>query len=286
MIRNIIVSLALLGAVGCGSTPKQSNEPTIYVSIAPLKGLVERITGDDFEVKVLVPAGASPETYEPTPKQFIALNESEMIFSTGLIDFETALLSKIKDRERVVDLSRGIELIAGTCSHGHGEHHHHDHGVDPHIWTSARALKQMAKNAFAALEQCYPDSVHYLSAYSNLIVELAALDTEIESQLEAAEVESIFIYHPALTYYARDYGIEQIAIEHEGKEPSAKRIAQIIEQARSEGVDAILYQAQFPASSVEIIAGDIGAKPVQIDPLREDFIENIKEITATIIGEK
>ena len=95
-------------------------------------------------------------------------------------------------------------------------------------------------------------------------------------------IEYFIIYHPALTYYARDYGIRQVAIEADGKEPSAKRLTQVIRQAREDGVRRILYQNQFPASSVEIIARDIDAEYVEVDPLREDAIANIDTITDII----
>ena len=108
----------------------------------------------------LVPPGASPETFEPTPRQFVELNKAQLIFNVGLIDFETTLLGKVGDQAKVVNLSRGIDLIAGSCSHGHHGHDHgHAHGVDPHVWTSPKALQTMAANAYEAIRNAYPDSV-------------------------------------------------------------------------------------------------------------------------------
>lgn len=273
-----IFIIALLSAC----TPRQqADENTWYVSILPLRSLVGEIVGDDFKIEVLVPPGASPETFEPTPRQFIGLNQAEMIFNVGLIDFETTLLSKVEDRAKVVNLSRGIKLIAGSCSHSsHG--HTHAHGVDPHVWTSPRALQKMAENAYAAIHRAYPDSAKYTSNYKRLQEELQALDARTGEKIAQSGVEYFIIYHPALTYYARDYGIRQVAIEADGKEPSAKRLTQIIRQAREDGVRRILYQSQFPASTVEIIARDIDAEYVEVDPLREDAIANIDAITDLI----
>ncbi len=279
--RYLIYIAALLLAVGCTTLPPQPAEPTIYVSIAPLRSLVEAITEQDFPVEVLVPAGASPENFELTPKQYIALNEAQWIFSTGLITFETTLLHKLPEGARIIDLSRGIEPIAGTCSHHH-HGHAHAHGVDPHTWTSPRALQLMSRTIYEAIHNEHPDSVRYTQNFNRLQERLEALDRAIEAQITASGVEQFIVYHPALTYYARDYGLRQISIEEEGKEPSAKRLAELIRTARTEGIRTVLVQRQFPRSSVEAVADDMEAEVVEFDPLAENVIENIAHITDLI----
>ena len=276
-----------LFATGCTSSTRQTDKERLYVSILPLRSLVEQIVGDDFKVDVLVPAGASPESFEPTPRQYVALNRSKLVFNVGLIDFEQTLLRDCPDREKLVNLSRGIRLLEGSCAHGHTHEptgkarasEGHAHGIDPHIWTSPRALKQMAANAYDALRTSFPDSVRYTENYEKLLVRLDSLDTACAEALRQADVHTIVIYHPALTYYAADYGLEQLAVEHDGKEPSARHLARLIEEARRKKVRRVFYQAQYPASTVKVIAEDIGARSVKIDPLREDVIENIGEIT-------
>ena len=132
------LSAYLLAA--CCSRPAHRNNPpgenTFYVSIpaAQHRGIV----GDDFKIEVLVPPGASPETFEPTPRQFVELNKAQLIFNVGLIDFETTLLGKVGDQEKVMDLSRGIDLIEGSCSHGNHGHNQACPRVDPHVWTSPK----------------------------------------------------------------------------------------------------------------------------------------------------
>ena len=293
MKRTIIyICIAIAAAItlcGCGEANRKSNESKehIFVSITPLRPLVESIVGDDFDISVLVPAGASPESFEPTPRQFLALNRAKWVFAVGLIDFEHNILSKIEQKEKITDLSHGIELIAGSCSHthigcDHKHHAHHTHGIDPHIWTSPIALKRMAENAYNTIAAAYPDSVKYKTNYKQLTIRLDSLDNTVRTLCEGARTRQFIIYHPALTYLARDYGLEQIAVEHEGKEPSAKRLSDIIGNARREGINRIFYQSTYPRSSVEVIAEDIGAEPVEIDPLREDIFANIKEITRLI----
>ena len=279
-IRVIPIYIILLSLFGC--TDRQSaNDRTIFVSIAPLKYLVSEITGDDFDIEILVPSGASPETFEPTPKQFIALNKSLLVMNVGLIDFEQNLISKVSDREKIVDLSCGIDLIAGSCSHNHHGHRCH-HGIDPHIWSSPKSLKIMARNAYEAIHGIYPDSAKYTIAYQRLNDELDELDAEVQKMCNNSQNRYFIIYHPALTYLARDYGIVQTAIEHEGKEPSVKRLANIIDNARRNNIRRVFYQSQFPRSAVETIAEDIDAEPTEIDPLQENVIENILHITRLI----
>ena len=280
MKRHIIYIIGALLLMGCTPTATPPST-TIYVSILPLKSLAKAIVDEDFPIEVLVPPGASPETFEPTPKQYIALNEAQRIFSVGLIDFETTLLGKLDAPERVVNLSQGIELIAGSCSHHH-HGHHHAHGIDPHIWTSPRALQQMAENLYTAIHTLYPDSVRYTQNHQRLQADLQALDVRARAQIEQSGMRKFIVYHPALTYYARDYGLQQLSIEQDGKEPSARQLAELIRQARSSGIRTILYQQQFPSSSVEVIASDIEGQAIAFDPLAEDIIHTIDHITSLI----
>ena len=266
---------------GCSRTNNTQTKCDFYVTIAPLKYIVEQITGNDFSIEILVPAGASPETFEPTPKQYIALNEAQMIFSTGLITFETALLNHLENDSNIIDLSRNVPLIEGACSHNHTSTAHH-HGIDPHIWTSPHELKTMARNAYDAIMAHYPDSIKYTESYNRLARQIEQLDEECRQRCDSSSARAFIIYHPALTYFSRAYGIEQIAVEDEGKEPSAKHIANIIEQAKAKNVKSLLYQKEYPRSVVEVLAEDTGLTPQEINPLDENPIEFIRQTTRLI----
>lgn len=305
---------ALLPAACSDGRAAAESDGTICVSIPPLKSLVAAIVEEDFPIVVLVPPGASPETFEPTPKQLVAVRRAQWLFQIGLIDFETALVKRLADPDRVVDLARspGIEWIEGSCSHARhaeggpatetaetteavdaaGSHEHtnacenahpgHVHGIDPHLWSSPRMLQRMAATIYETIHAAYPDSLRYTRNHERLQAALAALDRRTADRIAASGLRTIFVYHPALTYYARDYGLRQIAIEAEGKEPSARHLARLIRQAREEGIRRILYQKQFPKSSVEAIAADIGAETAPFDPLAEDAIANIDAITELV----
>ena len=248
--------------------------------------MVEAILGDDFEVSVLVPQGASPETFEPTPKQLREVESARFVFGTGLLEFEQELLHRIARNEQIINLSQGIDILAGTCSHAHHNHancsHNHAHGIDPHIWCSPKSLCKMADNMYNAIASEMPDSVNYDKNYTTLCIKLLELDEEVTELCRQSTRSTFVINHPALTYLARDYGFTQVAVEHEGKEPSAKHLAEIIEKARTEGVKHIFYQSEFPASSVEVICQDIGATAVEINPLDENIFDNIRHIVTLI----
>ena len=296
MKHTAIALLSALILISCAPKPETDGE-TLCVTILPLRSLVGEIVGGDFAIDVLVPPGASPETFEPTPRQIGALNRARMIFGVGLLDFEASLLQKIENGEKVITLNRGIEPLEGTCAHAHHPDeadsgqvgvalHGHTHGIDPHIWTSPRALQRMAENAYEAIHAAWPDSAKYTENYRRLAEKLQELDRRTGEKITRSGVKAFIVYHPALTYYARDYGIRQEAVETDGKEPSAKRLAELIRMARrmarEDGIRKILYQKQFPVSVVETIARDIDARAVEIDPLREDVIANIDSITDII----
>ena len=276
--------VSFLAVAGCGRRQRTAGPDALLVSIQPLKYLVDNIVGDDFEVTVLVPPGSSPETYEPTPAQIKSAETAKLLFFTGLIDFETSLLLRFDDKERFVNLSAGIDVIVGSCSHGHG-HEGHSHGVDPHTWMSPRELLRMAGTAYSRIHELYPDSVSYTANYAKIKEELEWLDSEIASIVDMSGRRSFVIFHPGLTYYARDYGLRQIALEQDGKEPSVRQLQQIVNEARSENITRVFYQSEFPRNVVEVAAAEIGAVPVEIDILGYDIIGNILNLTNLIVAE-
>jgi zinc transport system substrate-binding protein len=282
VLRFVCLGIGVLVASCVNRVPV--DDDTLMVSIEPLRYIIEEITGDDFEVAVLVPQGASPETYEPTPLQIKAAEDAELVFSTGLIDFENSLLEHLPSPELFVDLSAGITLIAAeeepVDGHKHSDRTHG--GIDPHIWVAPKALMRMAATAYGRIHELYPDSVSYTVNYTRLTERLNALDKEVAGMISASLVRSFAIFHPGLTYYARDYGLQQIAIESDGKEPSAGGLADMIVLARAGDVSTVLYQSEFPRQIVEVVATEIGAEPAEIDLLGYDIVGNILKITELI----
>jgi zinc transport system substrate-binding protein len=295
-LKKIAISaVVLLVCAACGGGREQA-AGGIVVTIEPLRYVARGIVGEGVEIEVLVPPGASPETYDPTPAQIASTERAQLVFGTGLLDFERSLLGETSEKQSFVNLSTGIELIEGGHSHRdeehtHGEEHHqhahhaHNHGTDPHIWMSPKSLIIMAETAYERIHELYPDSLSYSTRYARLRDSLVALDAAIESKIAGSARRSFVIFHPGLTYLARDYGLRQIALEQDGKEPSARQLSEVIEMARTEEITKVLYQNEFPRSMVEVVAAEIGAEPVEIDILGADVPRNIVTITDLIIAQ-
>ena len=276
-LATLIIFASLL--CGCNSTTEGDDKKTIYVTIAPLRSIVEEITGGDYNVEILVPKGASPESFEPTAKNLMELNDAEQVFSVGLINFEQTLTNSLKDNSRLVNLSNGIELLAGSCSHCN---HAHAHGIDPHIWTSPRTLKRMVENIGLAMQRVAPDSVKYRDNTDKLIHKLESLDSLCSSKLSSNNIRAMMIYHPAFTYFANDYSIEQISVEQEGKEPSPRQLTSLVEKARKYNISKVLIQPQYSKDKLRALATECEAEIVEVDPLSEDIIAEIERVTKII----
>lgn len=272
---------------GCGSKSTiVNNSHEVMVAIEPLKYLVEVITDNDFNINVIVPAGEGPETYSPTPSQMARIEDAEMIFTTGLLNFEQELINHNNHiNNNIHSISSGINLITSS-EHEEVEHYHHGHhhGTDPHVWLSFKELQTVVNNITDVFMAAYPDSVKYRDNASKLISHLNICDSLAESAIAKSGTKAFAIYHPALSYYARDYGLEQVAVEDEGKEPNLARLKSSINHAKSLNINKVLYQREYPVSVVENFAADLGATPEMIDPLSSDIITELSRITTLITG--
>lgn len=270
-----ILSGMLLAACSVDEPPREQ----LSVSIEPLNFLTRQIAGDDFEINVLVPPAASPETYEPTPAQMKRVANSAAYVEIGLLDFEHKLERSIRENMpgvRIVRTADSVPVLTGE--HGHG---HDGHGTDPHIWTSPRNLRVMAATLLSQLESMYPDSTRYRENYERFANRMDSLDHALQA-IFADGPRTFVIYHPALSYMARDYGLTQLAIEDEGKEPSGNHVRTLVDEARNARISRILYQRQFSRSTVEALASELKAETVAIDPLGYDIPSNLLFIAHSI----
>lgn len=280
--------LLILFAVTISCSHKQKTQEDfnkIIVSIYPQKYFVERIAGSNVdEIMVMIPPGSSPAIYDPTPKQMASLSDADIYFSIGHIGFEKAWLERFEKSNpdvKFVDMSTGINLLE-TCGHHHDEI---DHGIDPHIWLSPRNAMFMAQNIYTALADYDPDNqLEYIRNYNQLVRELKSLDSTINISLQGFSNRSFLIYHPALTYFAKDYKLEQISIESEGKAPSVQHMKEIMDLASDRGIQHIFVQREFDQEHAQKVADEIGAELIVIEPLQEDWVNGINEITQGISG--
>lgn len=271
--------IVFLLIISCSQSDKDQ-KPLITVSILPQKYFVERIAGDRFNVHVLTPPGASPETYEPTPTQMKTLVGSVIYFKNGFLMFEDHLAEKLEASisAEIVDLSQGIDLIAADIV-DHGDHVHM-YGIDPHYWLSTPEVKIVAFTILKALVDIdSTNETEYQKNYNEFIDDIEKLDYHINKMLKDSKIRTFFIYHPAFAYFARQYDLKQIALEMDGKEPTASHMKTIIDLARNEDINTVLVQSQFNKTAAEIIANEIDGEVVLVDPLPENWLENMYEIT-------
>lgn len=258
--------MLLLALVSCGRRTGHDARPVVTASIVPLASFVEAIAGERFAVTPLVPPGAGPETYEPSPRQMVELNASRILFRIGTLGLERTRLEKMAETAPdllVVDASRGITpLAAGQCAGQAAD------GSDQHTWTSPANAKIMGRNICKAL--CRVDSAH-APAYERRLARFEAhadsIDAAIRQRLQSVTHRTFLIAHPALGYFARDYGLRQLSVEADGKEPSPERLAALVEQCRAEGVRVVFVQKEHPGRAARRIAAELGLPVVEIDPL-------------------
>lgn len=292
MKKNLILSvlsLAIMALVGCKGKREESGSNTVFVSIQPLKYFVQFIADSSLQVEVLVPPGSGPELFEPTPQQIAELTQAKAYFSIGLLDFEKGMKQKLKDNAkfRYIDLSQGLELIKGECEHNHNHESHqgHSHAIDPHTWMSAINAKVMAKNIAQNLSALFPEmEAEFTANLNRLESQIDSVDNTIRNILTASGRKTFVIYHPALGYYARDYGLEQLSVEQEGKNPSAKGVMELVERCKVEGITTILSQSQFDTRNAQTIADELAGTVIKVDPLQENWAESMIFIANAIAG--
>ncbi len=281
MIKKIFLLLITFSLISCGSNEKsEDSTPTLSVSILPQKYFVEQIAGDLYTINVMIPPGASPATYEPTPAQLIALTKTNLYMKMGYTGFEMSWMEKlisINKTMKVVDLSEGIDLIMEKHQHHGGDH---IGSVDPHIWLSPKNAKIISGNILRALSNAYPNNDTVFNAnYQALLIKLDSLDTFIENEMSSMSKRSFITYHPSLSYFSRDYNLNQYPMELEGKTPSSAYLKDLVDIGKSENIKVIFLQMQFDQHNAEVIAKEIEAEIVQINPLDPEWYKQMLFIT-------
>jgi len=315
--RILLVPLALLLAIGlvvagCPS-PQVAEMPAeekigVIVSILPLVDFVENVGGERVAVTVMVPPGASPHVFSPTPGQMREVSRAKMFVKVGSgVEFELVWMDRIRAQNEemfIVDSSVGIELMGmeepcPCCPKGqehkdeqhhegkdHGKEHHHHGGQDPHIWLSPLNAKIMVENILSGLIKIDPEYADfYTENAERYLQELDDLYQYIRGRLKGFQNRYFLIYHPAFGYFARDHNLTQLAIEHEGKEPTARVIMESIGLAKKHNLSYVIVAAQFPVRHAEVIAAAINGQTALIDPLPRYFIPSMREMVDLLARE-
>lgn len=274
----VIPLLLLVGSAiaACGNGELDADPSLrVTVSILPQRYFVERIGREHVSLTVMVPPSASPAVYEPTALQMRALSRSDLYFSID-VPFERAWLDRFRAANpdmRIVDTTIGVERRS-----------YQNEVVDPHIWLSPRRAAIQARTiavALIAVDPAHEDE--YEENLEALLAEIDALDAEIATALGPYAGSTIMQFHPAWDYLAEDYGLVAVSVEVGGQEPSAAQLADLIRTAERESIRAILVQPQFSTRDAKTIAAQVGAEIVVLDPLAEDWLMNLEQVTQVLV---
>jgi zinc transport system substrate-binding protein len=273
-----------------------NNKYMFAVTIVPQIEMIRGIAGNRVEIVEMIPAGFSPANYAPSPAEMTAFNKSEIYFSIGVPADTQNILPRAEENNdlKVVKL---FELVENKFPNRYMNHSHEedkdDHeddpqsnqdkqGRDPHIWLSpersAYMVKIMRDHLIALMPEYADEFRENTEEYLNKLTAVDQKNTELLSKYSG---EEILVYHPSYGYFTEHYGLEMIAIEESGKDPGPRHIAEIIDKAREENIKTIFYQAEIDSNKTKAIAEEIDGNIVQLNPLAEDYLDNLSSLAET-----
>lgn len=269
MRKSLTICLLTTLLLSCSPKSNDSGGNIYTVSIEPQRWLLEQLVEPNADIITMLRSGSDPETYEPSMSQRAGIDRAKVYFTTGALTFEQTIAES--SNIRIINTSVGVEPIYGTHSHSHSDHHdsgEHSHEIDPHVWTSISGARCMARNMVEALSNITPDSAEvYAARMAKLESKLDSLDNYIRTKLAPLTQRAFAIWHPSLSYFARDYGLHQIAVGLEGKEMSARQVRHIIDHAKADSVHVFFFQRENDPRQAETVNEAIGSRLVLIDPL-------------------
>jgi len=272
----ILITVCLIGSFfRCQPVNTPSDKLSVTVSILPLKEFVEEIGGEKVAVDVMIPPGAFPHSYEPKPAQLRRLKNTAIFVKVGTpVEFEVNWMDKlieINPHMQIIDASPGIELIGSE-----------DH-TDPHIWLSPKNAKIMVQSITRGLILAdSTNSNYYLKNQENYLHRLDQMDQQISKVFSHKTKSDFIVLHPSWGYFARDYGLNQIGIEHEGKEPSARHLQLLIDEANQKEIAVVFIAPQDNPKNAFTLANEISANIQTIDPLDGNYIANLTHVAQLV----
>ncbi|MGD2119691.1 MAG: zinc ABC transporter substrate-binding protein [Chromatiales bacterium] len=281
--------LLLIPAMGCAEPLR------VFASVVPIQTFVAKIGGQHVDARVMVRPGFNPHIYDPTPQQISALADAALYVRTG-VPFEDAWMERIRSTNpgmQILDARQGIELRA-SVAHDHHDHdtdaahkdheshadeHEHADEMDPHVWTSPLLVRQMIAAIRDKLSELAPShGADFARNHDAFLAELDALDRDLHNMLDPLTQRQFMVFHPAWGYFADTYKLIQVPIEHEGKQPGARALANLISQAKHEQIKVVFVQPQFDKRQARQVAKAIDGVVIAVDPLAGNYIENLRRV--------
>jgi zinc transport system substrate-binding protein len=272
----VLVLLALLSLI-CSCVSQNdglsSEKIKVVTTIAPLEEFIKSVGGDRVEVSVMVPPGAEPHTFEPTPSQMRQVAEADLYVQNGAgLEFWMDRILQVNEEMTIIDSSKGIDFISESPEE-----------IDPHIWISLRNAAVQVRNICDGLIEVDPaNKEYYLQNKDSYLQNLSSLDAEFNNTFGSKEKRIFIVHHPAWTYFAKDYELEQVPLMENEKEPGPKYLGEVIELARKNNITTIFVEPQFNPKSAEVIAREMNAGIVTIDPLSENYLDNMRNASREI----
>ena len=285
-LSGVILAVILFSSSCANRKQDQGSQIIVSVSLMPYKYFIHEIAGNDFIINVLLPPGMNHHTYEPTPRQLIDLEQSKALIINGYLPFEDVFVAHSRDNPdkiKVVETTDGLTFLLDDSCKDHGEQH--EHAKDPHTWLSLVNARTESFNIMQALCEVNPaQSEKYRKNYEKLALKLDSLHQIFKEKIQNSGIPGFMIYHPALGYLAHDYGLEQLEIEKQGKNPTPYELKILIDRAKELKINTIFIQKEFDRENAEIIAHETGARIVEINPLSEEWLTNLTSILNDILN--
>lgn len=278
-ILTAVVAGLMLISTSCSRSKRDGDAaaPTaVATGIPPVAELVSAIGGDSVEVSCLLPDGADPEAFDPGVSAMRRVAGSDIYFSIGSLPFETQLLNGIgvnNPKLEIINITDSISPVYGT----------HGNEPDPHVWMSLRNRRIMARNVLAALSRRRPTSAAYFTArYRALDLQLDSLDRAITEQLAPVKGRTFIVGHPSMTYFARDYGLKQLALTQGHKESSAIALKERMNEAADADALAVISQPGTQGNTTAELAEKLRLKNIVIDPMSGQTVSQIQEVARAL----
>ena len=296
-VLGLLASLAVICVVFMGISflvelPGERNplgKARVVVSIEPQAFFVQKIAGDLVDIEVLVPSGKEPETYSPSLEKIRNFARSQVYFRVGFPPEENFVprLKSIAPKLLIVDTREGLDVRKSEGDH----HHHHEDGtccgsdgIDPHIWMSPAMVKKQADVILKTLIEMDPShEKEFRESYTKFVDELTELQNTVHEKLDSLQGKTLFVYHPSYGYFCDEFGLNQKAIEVEGKSPTPRKLADWIKTVQDDQIRAIIVQPEFNQSAAQTISGQTEVALVVHSPLEQDYYNCIRSLADIIV---